>query len=346
MATFPTPELPFNGNVGCVSVFGSDLAVDVSSGEVHDISRKLWVEIELILSSRTNQAVGGILFSGLPYVPYQVTARGEVTSNFGLPREIRVSWSNSDEAGFLDAESSLTEQSVTSHSGPHILATGPVRTDRLRLRLSDFPRFFRELDLAADSPRLVEFWGFVIPLLHVFGHTEKTRYRPSVPGGLVATAVAAPDAPTPGASVGDMVGGSTGSTYWMTSAASLFRPARTLPSGSAALPDIFVSRRVPPGQQLRIYFEQTEEYERCLAGLRLNFGSFPDVDGSMADPPLRASVYELDPPEGESPCLSSSKGSTRTGWSRPISTPLRRAPIRSCRCASCGHPRRGSSPSS
>jgi hypothetical protein len=304
MATFPDQlDLPFAGDVRFASFFGSGLPVQQESGVLQDLSRALWVEIDIEFPP---SLVGGVLFSGFPYAPYELTGRGEVTSNFGLPREIRVSWSSTDEVGFLDAESALTDQSIVSHGGLHILPTGPVTTNRLRLRLADFPRFVNELDTTTTPPGRRQFWGFVIPVFYVFEHAERTRYRPSVRGGLVAAAVVSEGESSAVGVEASAIGGSAASGYISHNAASLFRRGRGFLIGPfGGLPPVrerFISRHVEPGQEVRIYFEQAEEYERCLSGLRLHFSDRPGPDGNQCNT-LRASVYELDPLEGESTLL-------------------------------------------
>ena len=65
----------------------------------------------------------------------------------------------------------------------------------------------------------------------------------------------------------------------------------------------FVSHRLKPGQEVRIYFEQAEDYERCLSGVRLHFCDVPGPEPDQLNPRLCVSVFELDPLEGESPLL-------------------------------------------
>lgn len=148
-----------------------------------DLSRKLWVEYRLNLATKGGiPLVGGICYGGYPYMPYYVTPQGENSSNFGLPREIRVSWAGQNGGEFLDDEVSLTQQEPASHSGVHIFPTGPIKTDHLILRLSDFSRIIT--NFVADQ--VVEQWGFIIPYIFVYAYKEQTRYQAHVPAGLLA----------------------------------------------------------------------------------------------------------------------------------------------------------------
>ena len=99
-------------------------------------SRDLWIEIEIKLEQKYN--LGGLSFSGFPYLMYSVNNQGENSANFGLPREIRIKWKD-DQSAFLDDENVFIRQEPVSHSGIHYITFGPVVTDHLIIRFADWP---------------------------------------------------------------------------------------------------------------------------------------------------------------------------------------------------------------
>jgi hypothetical protein len=313
VATMPVPvDLPFDADVPFVSLFG------IGNVAVHDdVSRKLWVDIDFDLGKDFDETIGGICFGGYPYVPGYVDASGESSANFGLPRELRLSWSSYAAQGFVDADDGLTSQEPVSHSGVHILATGPVRAGRLRLRLSDFPRLLISVrPQVTGNVAVTEAWGFAIPYLYLFAYEESTRYRPHVPAGLLAAVETPPShklsyfdpLPDPGGShyagtSPDVVLRAAPGLYAVFSAASLFGQRRSLQIAGETVDEFFTSTRLQSGAQLRLTIEQSEEEPRCVAAIRL---SYPDVLFMKNAPPLDLStldveIYELDPTEGVSP---------------------------------------------
>jgi hypothetical protein len=310
--SFPLNEdLPFLPSAGFASLFYAGRNI------TEDISRRLWVDFRINFEPKL---LGGICYGGYPYLPYYITPEGENSANFGLPREIRLSWDKSDDDGFIDSERAITYQESTSHSGIHFLCTEPVVTDHLYLRLSDFPRILQRISLNQSGLDVAERWGFIIPYLFVFEYKERTRYRPRVPGGLLA-AVQVPDNPT---DCFFPVGGSSLPRGWAAacpdwtyhftppsrmvhnSGASIFGQHRTFAIGSGGpgtfyMKEAFGSGKLREGHEVRLFIEQSEENNRSIAGFRV---SYPDWAVNLPQQfrmSARIEVYELDPPEGVSP---------------------------------------------
>lgn len=290
---------------GFRSIFAWGPAVEGSG-----LSRELWIELELTLDASKvgNPPVGGLCFSGFPYLPYYVTAQGENSANFGLPREVRVSWSSGAGAGFIDDETAETRQQVTSHSGAQFFSLGPLVTDRLRVRLSDFPKI-----LLSNDP-IRERWGIIIPYLFVYAHAEGTRYSPSVPAGLIAATHSNPSV-NPSFFQKDIQDGSADALSkapadWVTETAGKYvclSAASALRSESdrrAFDVDEFFVSQMTRGDRLWLTIEQAEEHRRCLAGLRLRFA------GSGFLRRFDVDIYEIDPPDGVSPLGLSTSGDT------------------------------------
>ena len=314
-------DLPFTPE----SFYSLWTLADVVSDE--DLSRQLWVEYRLTLAARGDALVGGICYGGYPYMPYYITPQGENSSNFGLPREIRVSWAGQHGNGFLDDDVSLTQQEAASHSGVHVFPTGPVITNQLRIRLSDFPRIITGF----EGDRVVERWGFIIPYFFVYGYKERTRFQARVPAGLlgaVQTWSFSPPGrqgrPSPYYFDRQLASNTPGlrdkyasgcpdyllvknNHYFPSAGAGIFQDTSSrrqyvLDRGTI-IDEHFGSNKLAQNSELYLCVEQAEEQPRCLAGLRISFGG-----NEQGDPlAVRMRVYELDPPEGVSPLALSEK---------------------------------------
>jgi hypothetical protein len=317
VTTYPIPTaLPFEGDhsFAGVAVLGGPTDLDTA--------RSIWIEFRIELVDKEAR-IGGICFAGYPFLPYTIDRRGISSSNFGLPREMRLAWGKASD-GFIDADDAVTVQRPAAHSGLHVITCGEVRTNELRLRVSDLPRL--QLNRSVSAGRVVpqEGVGFVLPYLAVFSYQEGTRYRPTVRGGLLAafaTNTSKTDSPLGTSPLGQgnfpqlpvraYDGVIATPSGWITmSAASLFGqrrmyapvPLGTTPSDNEL--EHFLSEPVNPGQEIRLVIEQTEEHPRCIAGLRF---SVPQITlPKIAVGPLPVSlwsleVFEIDPPDGVSP---------------------------------------------
>jgi hypothetical protein len=304
MDTLPRPvPFPFEVNTPVTSLFA--LSKTLKSA---DVSRKLSVKLHIKLSQEA--LVGGICYGGFPYLPYRIMETGESSSNFGLPREVRLTClggsfhfdiqaiqatsTRSKIRDFIDAESSVTKQDIISHSGLHFLCTDPTRTDSLILHLSDFPSILTKVRTAG---RIEEKYGFIIPYFYVFEYQEKTRYEAVVPAGLLG-AMRTPDTnrviidtsnnPPPGyARVVQAISDShlvdhsrrRGMAYMDFTSTSMFGQQREYPAakGHREVSECFVSDPVQPGGKVILYIQQAEDFDRCIAGLKAFFPFVPEV---------------------------------------------------------------------
>ncbi|HEV2706431.1 MAG TPA: hypothetical protein VGV59_10940 [Pyrinomonadaceae bacterium] len=244
--------------------------------------------------------LGGLCYGGHPSLPYYVNQQGENSSNFGLPRELRVRWKGHDRA-FIDDETAITYQEPTSHGGVHYLCTGPVKTDWLILKFSDFPKFIRVLQLDAEGnvQKVEERYGLLMPYLCFFSHREETRFRPRVPAGLLATLRRRSEATsTAERRLCADLNHASGNSFLSFSGASIFGQRRAYPPQGTE--EVFCSVPVLPRDALDIYVEQLEEQTRCVAGIRIKFARF-ELPGVAKRTTARLRIYELDPPDGGSP---------------------------------------------
>jgi hypothetical protein len=357
VATLPPRAMPFGPSEPVASLF----ALAGRRSNDRSVSRKLSVTLAVELEAPG--LVGGICFGGFPYLPCRVEARGETEANFGLPREFRLTAIplSGSSAGFIDAESSYTQQRVISHAGLHFLRTDPIRARRLIFHLSDFPLFVRRGRLEhLDGPaEVMRYFGFVIPYLYVFAYRESTRYAATVPGGVLGIKAPKPPAGYKPANFDELtdflfpefeyvrrVDDDT-AEYAPFTPASVFGQQRKFyfqnDPGQPATHDrkgyeeCFVSDMIPAGEHVVLYVEQAEEYERCIAGIKLQLPFvpevgleeelrllFPDADVDLSNVPretlemllrrfigiprrvdfcekIGLKIYELDPPEGVSP---------------------------------------------
>ena len=292
MATLPLPRWqPFPQNASLLSLFF--LAKKDSNKSSRDMSLRLRIRLE------QKRLVGGLCFSGLPYLPYRITAAGESSSSFGVPREVRLTcvagskdrWNTSRNTDFLDAEIAVTRQEIAWHSGFQFVLTDPTLTDTLIVHLSDLPlivmRFQEPKKSGRATERYDERFGFALPYLYVFDYVERTRYRPLVAGGFLAALDEPPPKPIEIASRQITVAQSWQSEYrhfikghyYDFTAQSAIGTGRTYTPPATGrrlrprpLEECFISRPLANGQKVILYFEQGEEYTRCVSGMR---GFFP-----------------------------------------------------------------------
>jgi hypothetical protein len=329
VATFPAPgQVPADLQTvmrRAFNLFDDFLRVMVVGPSVTATTQaKLWIELELTLSAKGGCPVlGGIVYGGYPHLPYYVTPYGANSANFGLPREIRVSWDGHMGEGFLDDEMAVVQQETTSHSGVHLLATGPVRTEKIRIRLADFPTILRSVGRTGGRQALREVWGILIPYLGVFAYQEDVRFAPPVAAGLLAaiqlpaqgdggyldpSQLSSTQAAQVAATAADQVYASTSpNQYFPLSAAALFTGGRSylinIAGRQEQMPECFISGALGAGDQVRLYFAQSEEHRRCLGGLTLTgpedkiVNWFTNESGGE----FELAIYELDPVEGVSP---------------------------------------------
>jgi len=299
----------------------------LASSAAHDEFAKYWVEYEITIGLKYGSVVGGVALAGCPYLPYLATPNGDNIANFGIPREIRISWTPMGDEGYLDAEQQFTQQLPNWHSGFHILAFGPVRTRILRLRLSTFPGLLSPNAAAfgvptagrMPKPQLPVVPGFLIPFLYVFAHQENVVFQPHVPAGLLAawqtpvarqdtyaTCIAAAGTPAlAAADPADLVritpsGGSgrSSSLYRVYSAASALSTPRVSTNGTG-FTEFFCSNPMRETDSVTIVFAQARQNEASVAGVRLTAPNHTEMPGEPYDGDLfELVVYESDLPQG------------------------------------------------
>lgn len=294
----PNPR-PFGDNDPVISFF----ALSKKEKTATDVSRKL--SARFLISLPDNFLVGGICFGGFPYLSSQhpTLSQGENSANFGLPREVRLTCTGAatrdqkDTAmsfEYLDSEISATKQEIVSHSGFHFLCIDPTLTMFITVHFSDYPRIPTRVTFDNETNKFteVERYGFIIPYFYVFEYKEKTRYRPALPAGLLGTTTnneIVPNREQPFSAVIDYRG-VIGSNYFDFTAASMFGQQRTYtirdavydgekPKGKVKeqFEECFISLKVEPQKNVILYFAQGEEYERCVAGLKIFLPFIPEV---------------------------------------------------------------------
>jgi hypothetical protein len=280
-------------------------------------SRDLWLDLEFTLSQ--TQTIGGICYMGLPQLPYRVTPQGENSANFGLPREIRVIWERSS-GDFIDDELVTTQQEPASHSGVHLLCTQPLYTDRLVVRLGDWPKIITRLETVAQKDgcvtNLVERFGLVIPAIFPFLYEEKTRYRAHVPMGVLASVK------SPGESLKQYLctrrpavdeardeavmtssylfrADTKDHRYFTLGDTSATGSDRLFRMGDRSMRERYVSVPLAHNESVRFYVEQSEGHDRCVAGIKIIFDTLK-LDGIATRHKTNMRVYELDLVEGMS----------------------------------------------
>ena len=305
-ARLPLPpdfSLPFgDGPLNSISAL-TTLAYDSQN----DVSRKLslTIEIELDLSGYdTPPLVGGICYGGYPYLPYCINESGESTANYGLPREISLI-AASGQQDFIDSEFTVTKQEIISHSAFHYLCIDPVKTNLLILKLSDLPYVLQGAVLQTIGPSsynvrsIEEVYAFIIPYLYVFEYQESTRYSSIVPTGVLASI----QQPRPSTyhyqtirtelrsyfdsefvfPYNNYTGPYTNyvgkPSYAFFSASLLDGKERTYSFGEKPniikLQECYISNMLAPGDKVTLFFEQGEEFDRCIAGIKILFPFIP-----------------------------------------------------------------------
>lgn len=336
MTSCPLPtDAPFPAQQPALMLYGLH-----SRATRYDFA-EYWVEYEITIGIKNHfPVVGGVALAGCPYLPYLATPEGDNLANFGVPREIRVSWREDGAVGFMDAEQQFTLQMPNWHSGFHFLSFGPVRTTKLRLRLSTFPHLLLPAAAGLTPARpplsplqkesLVGVPGFLIPFVYVFAHQENVAYEPHVPGGLLAAwqsppatrtsyATQYPYAPTSALSpsdpadrveiISEAIAGTSTPRYLVFSAASAIGAARVATLSSGDVTEFFCSNQMKQGDDVVLVIAQARQNEACIAGLRLMAPKKTELLGdAVYDEPFVLNVYETDLPTGAEPLERAASG--------------------------------------
>jgi hypothetical protein len=294
VAVPPPPDLPFLGGDSSVSL----MALSDNTSQAAAASLEVLLRIRL----ERKALVGGIVYGGHPFIPAVIRNSGESVSNFGLPREWRLTpsgtstdnFTSAPNGAFLDSETSVSRQELLSHSGVQFLCCDPTYTDTIVLALSNWPQFFQKIHTSAIEPvedRLR--YGFLVPYLYVFEYREGTRYRPSVPAGLLAargTAMMTSLSSEIGEDV-EFILKHDGQYFPFTPASLTNGPRKyTIPADAnfprASFDECFISAPLMKDKQTTLYLEQAQEFARCLSGVRALAFAIPgsEVTDDLADP--------------------------------------------------------------
>ena len=326
VATWPSPpDLPVGGPFMFIAGIGNWVE--------SDSSRRLWFELEISLRSNKVNAplIGGICFTGYPYLPYYIDEAGVNSSNFGLPREWRVTWEDHDETmsgqdGFIDRRTMLTRQVPAAHTGVYVIPIGATRVRKLKIRLGDFPRILLK-SRDPNQPLVPERWGVLIPYLSVFEHRDGIRTSPRVGAGIVAAIQSPPsfarsyipelsanNAPPDlvskfGGVASDFVA-LTPEAFAPYSAASIFGQSRDYSVSASGTRggtrEVYVSNLMEKGDSVIVVVAQAETFQRTIAGVRLRaIGAKPPPGLTETLVPFDFSIYELDTVGGASPVRAS-----------------------------------------
>ena len=324
---------PFPDDAPYRSIF----ALATSNSNDPGISRKLTVRFQLRF--KNPELVGGIAFSGYPSLGYTIDKFGRTSSNFGLPREMRISIAslqglNTSESLFIDADLHYTKQVINYSSGFHFFHVEPTQTKEFTLQMSDFPLLMKKVIIGDSSLKYAQAYGLVIPYLYVYTYQEKAHYHHHVPGGVIGT-LGKKDDVTNNSFKQDYLspiwqrlipqgsGNNRVNRYQVFPGSSIFRAKRmyedvNLDRDRFIAREQFVSDPIDPGDKVSLICEQCDETLRSIAGMRLIIPVFdPETSPDTKDrlelkaglpsrevnifDKVRIKIYELDFPSGVSP---------------------------------------------
>ncbi|MBI1307438.1 MAG: hypothetical protein GC181_12625 [Bacteroidetes bacterium] len=320
MGTLPLPNnfSPFTDNNSFLSIYGkTDPTNDLS------VSRKLSVKYLISIDNDAffkqygrKPLIGGICFKGFPYTHFALNENGENRTNFGLPREVRITCMNIPDNNypetfteFLDEEITSVQQQITSHSAFQYVCCDPTLATHILLEFSDFPSFSTNFKTGKNKKIQADhFFGMMIPYLFVFEYEEKTRYRNTVPSGFLGGSRNNYSPDSENIEWSFLNAGDDGALqYFDFTAASIFGQQRTYdlvdngsmrefnfsdlhnilqnpptPKRKKGKPrryqECFISKTLKEGESILLHFEQGEEFERCLSGIRLLMPFIPEKD--------------------------------------------------------------------
>ena len=219
----------------------------------------------------------------------------------------------SQRSQFIDSEFSYVRQEIVSHSGLNYLCIDPVRTNLFLLTLTDFPFIIRRIDLdasvveASGNVKILTkgFKGFALPWLYFFAYRESARKTARLAGGIIGVASeAVPNGKKTQQGLLALafpefefaLNGKKGSKknyyalytghsalgqrrkFAISPFALNYPPAvRKLPfTKRDGVDEMFISDVLQPGQKVILFVQQGEEYERCVAGLKMLMPMIPN----------------------------------------------------------------------
>lgn len=210
---------------------------------------------------------------------------------------------------FIDSEYAYTRQEIISHSGLNYLTIDPVKTNLFLLTITDLPFIPKVIDLDAipenpdrldDSLLIKGFKGFAIPYLYFFEYKESTKKDARLHAGLMGVKSNATFSSTEDTLESRLrkafpeykfiyeINGTDRGMYMLFTAHSALGQQRrfdfyNIPSIAAFedknyLKECYVSDVLEANENVTLFLQQGEEYERCIAGLKALFLLLPDDD--------------------------------------------------------------------
>ncbi|MCD4678851.1 MAG: hypothetical protein K8S00_00550 [Bacteroidales bacterium] len=210
---------------------------------------------------------------------------------------------------FIDSEYAYTRQEIISHSGLNYLTIDPVKTNLFLLTITDLPFIPKVIDLDTipenpdrldDSLLIKGFKGFAIPYLYFFEYKESTKRDARLHAGLMGVKSNATFSSTedtseirlrkafPEYKFNYKINGTDKSMYMLFTAHSALGQQRIfdsdiipsmVPVGDKNyLKECYVSDVLEANENVTLFLQQGEEYERCIAGLKALFLLLPDDD--------------------------------------------------------------------
>lgn len=316
--------------------YNSIFALATKNSEDDTLSRELSITFRISLLGETH-LIGGIAFSGYPVLSYTIDKFGRTSSNYGLPREMRISIASLESSGtheskFIDADLHYTKQVINHSSGFHYFHVEPTLTDSFTLQFSDFPLLMKRVLLGSGgSIKYTQAFGLVIPYLYVYTYQEKSHYHHYVPGGVVGAVKSDDSVATRGLLQEHLSpewqrlitqSGTGKSIYQLFPASSIFRSGRRYhdnsPTYDYRASEQFVSDPIKKGESISLICRQCDETIRSIAGIELKIPVFdpktstgtegeieqqiglPEKEVNLLDK-VGIKIYELDFPTGVSP---------------------------------------------
>lgn len=318
-----TYRMPVDLPVSIPENFASLFIIGPAVENVRD-GRKLWAEFGLEIGDPDDKAitplVGGLIVGGYPYMPSYLSSQGEPAANHGYPREVRVTWnSGNDNAGFIDDETSQTQQLPAWQSSHHVLAISPVRTRYVRLRISDLGRRIKTLrSWNSQTEQYQEYWAMALPFVYAFEYEESAVREVNLSPGMICVTQSNRKrgsgffTPALDASAGGQWDGAESAwiarhdqrAYPFTPQSALIhsKSRREYPilTDNKSVREFFISNELEKDDRLFWLLAQRDEHGRCLAGLRLQMAaqSLREELKIAVQATVRLQVYEVDPLPG------------------------------------------------
>jgi hypothetical protein len=298
-------------------------SIFITGPKVLDVQdgRRLWAEFKINVENPDVKddppLIGGLILGSYPYQPSYLNDAGEPSANHGYPREIRISWKESDDPDVVDDEISQTFQLPAWHSASYVIPTAPVRTRQIILRVADFPRRIAKWNNSRSE--YDEVWGIALPIVVPFLYSPSTIKNVTLEPGVVSVtqsdekrkdsffsaALQSPNHDAFRGAESTWIRVKDGKAYPFTPQSAVIpqklRRQYRLFANDQPIMETFVSNRLAQGEGLYWLLAQSDEHNRCLAGLRIIWTSATarrEIGVEPTLPAARAQIYEYDPLPG------------------------------------------------